>query len=941
MSESENITINAEKSAVVPIDQKQIDQLTQKAQSFIARKNNPLYSLKDREAIHDKWTAITSKLNFILENIHRPRNWTPLKKSEAVLTPESLKIARFFESDFYHPATSNRQEIFIKNLVAMQNSTSFKNLNAILDLKLLTPKDLVLDQLFYDDCFPQVVQRVEDIVHLPQFRELQTNPSLVHFIKDACVLFNVSFNVSDFQHLELFKKLWKNKSSLAIFEAVRELKIQTGEWHLSSALYPLSSIIENQQQINTLLKPEFKKFISHIHKDLYCEVDIVDLESYLQLAQNHSLVKAICSFDNQLQKLKGFYINRATFRLLAEKPEEALLRLKQVAESLSQLAQSNAVFRDKMVQQVILDNLVLRPEVAKDRVGRVVGCLTKYPDFFNNLKRKGLFYSTRAKILSQVFQEDDPERMIAYADRLSAQKMPYWKFLFAWTDQILLQKELKNCVSSYPITAVNDIPLQKISRHILEQLISSSFIPQIEKGTLQSMPFNQFTYTGKRLALRDHIRKTVEMSRDLEKKQKADDRNRRSVSEELTFKDDDYYIHGASIKNIESVLLNGNLCGECLGEKSSADSFPFHVDFTSIVASSNAQKIKDTFLHSLSSNYGNEGLLSGQIFYVYKRDSSSYEAGKQVKAKKQTHTLILGGIPSTEITGIVLRNSFKTLGQAKRSVMKNGFYIPIYNLEGTLLFTQEEYDKVREDLKLSIPVEIWDYSMETGTQLGSNPGAEVSVPGKGKESHKKYYVKFEYPESPGQIWVEKLAEDMYRTLNIPVPETQIVQLTRLGEQIYGHASLLIEGDHKQAREIKKMQSWSDGFIADALMANWDIPYAPERNAFVGRDGKVYRLDNGGVLIYRARGQKKGIDSFGPIVNEIQFGQDKERLGYGMRQEYPTLTDDDIKKQVANLKEKLTDDVLDSLVDNVRIPKNDRDFLKDILKKRRDYIINHT
>jgi len=44
------------------------------------------------------------------------------------------------------------------------------------------------------------------------------------------------------------------------------------------------------------------------------------------------------------------------------------------------------------------------------------------------------------------------------------------------------------------------------------------------------------------------------------------------------------------------------------------------------------------------------------------------------------------------------------------------------------------------------------------------------------------------------------------------------------------------------------------FAADALLSNWDVIGVTADN-IVGNDGKVYRVDNGGALEFRAQGLK--------------------------------------------------------------------------------------
>jgi len=301
---------------------------------------------------------------------------------------------------------------------------------------------------------------------------------------------------------------------------------------------------------------------------------------------------------------------------------------------------------------------------------------------------------------------------------------------------------------------------------------------------------------------------------------------------------------------------------------------------------------------------------------------------------------MLAGMPSTEISAIILKSPENTLEIAKKAVVENGFYIPIYDIEGNLLFAPEDFDAIYKDLNLKVEVDsVWDYSLEIGERAGSNPGAFLVVPG--KQGTEKYYVKFEYPESPYQIWMEKLAEDIYRLLDVPVPKTKVVALMRGGSKVYGHASLIISGRPGDSQEIKSLPSWRAGFLADCLLANWDIPYAPERNVIIGEDGQVYRIDNGGALIYRARGQLKTElegNLFSSTVNELKLGTNHERLGLGMRQEYPGLTEEELREQAKKIRERLTDEKIDELVDSIRSPQKDRDYLKRILKERRNFIL---
>lgn len=90
----------------------------------------------------------------------------------------------------------------------------------------------------------------------------------------------------------------------------------------------------------------------------------------------------------------------------------------------------------------------------------------------------------------------------------------------------------------------------------------------------------------------------------------------------------------------------------------------------------------------------------GQILYIYDRKNTSWEQKKQYQSGRRQHGLMLGGIPSTEISAIVLRDPHSTFEKAKQEIVNNGFYIPIYDLATQqLLFTKEQYNTLFNEMK--------------------------------------------------------------------------------------------------------------------------------------------------------------------------------------------------------------------------------------------------
>jgi len=541
------------------------------------------------------------------------------------------------------------------------------------------------------------------------------------------------------------------------------------------------------------------------------------------------------------------------------------------------------------------------------------------PRLLSLLSAGGPLFSNKDIVIRNIFENGDVLRRVRNIENNFTRRVEYWKQLFLFTD-VRIGKRLASAETNYPIDNINGIPLTRLAetlhgqRRLTSAIANQEAVKKIESGEATTVPFSELTGSYKRLVFRDCLKRTIRLSRSAEAKTASDFRNR-NASAKLELKPGTY-IHGSAVDYIESVLLNGNLPREALGEGAETDAYPFHVDFSNLSQEylESQKTIEDIFNNSLSARYGVGGSMgiNGQIFYVYDRDNTNWERGKRY-GPSENHGLIFGGIPATEISAIVLRSPEHTLKRVKNAICENGFYIPVYNLQGEIIFNSEEYDSIISDRNLTVPVEVWDYSMKTGEQRGSNPGGEFTVPS--REGPTKYYVKFAQKET-GHIWNEQLANNIYRLLGIPVPDTKIVKI----ENNYGHASQILPKDAETDR--KKLK---DGFLIDCLLANWDI-VANESNV-LSSNGILYRIDNGGALLYRARGERKNIDE---TVIELET----------MRSAYPELTSDDINEQLKLLKEKFTDEVIERLVDGVRLPKEDREFLKNILRRRRDYILRY-
>lgn len=162
-------------------------------------------------------------------------------------------------------------------------------------------------------------------------------------------------------------------------------------------------------------------------------------------------------------------------------------------------------------------------------------------------------------------------------------------------------------------------------------------------------------------------------------------------------------------------------------------------------------------------------------------------------------------------------------------------------------------DYSSEQIKISINGEEAVWSRFRGSQMGSQDAFWA----KNEKTGGLYYVKFaQDAEKEGHIESEILASKLYRLAGIQAPEMLPVTING---RVKGLASKFVP---KLENSSDKAQLF-DGFAADAWLANWDSLLCG--NTFT-RNGKPFKIDNGGALRYRAMGELK--PNFGDKADEL-------------------------------------------------------------------------
>lgn len=159
--------------------------------------------------------------------------------------------------------------------------------------------------------------------------------------------------------------------------------------------------------------------------------------------------------------------------------------------------------------------------------------------------------------------------------------------------------------------------------------------------------------------------------------------------------------------------------------------------------------------------------------------------------------------------------------------------------------------------------------------------------------------------SPEHIREEFTADEIYRSLNIPVPEARLYQDAKGPVKL----ARFVEGTtlNDYLRTAKKAQAETvlaklrEGFSADALLGNWDVAGLALDNILVDKNGIPWRIDNGGSLRFRAQGARKTSDQWNPCATDIWTMRDTA-LNPSTAKIFEKLTIYDIGRQIAAINE---------------------------------------
>lgn len=210
-----------------------------------------------------------------------------------------------------------------------------------------------------------------------------------------------------------------------------------------------------------------------------------------------------------------------------------------------------------------------------------------------------------------------------------------------------------------------------------------------------------------------------------------------------------------------------------------------------------------------------------------------------------------------------------------------------------------------------------DFTKYNGSQMGSNPAFWA----KNDKSGELFYVKLaNTPHDVAHLQEEVTACKLYKLAGIDAPE---VEMCSLG---LGKKAMM----SKFAPKLENVSDKSDvqnAFVTDAWLANWDSLLSGNTKI---KDGKVFKVDNGGSLRFRAQGAPK--PNFGDKVDELKTLVDGRN--WESTSVYNGISHDDLIKsfkQVCDIKDS---DIKKIVKDNelAQTLINRKEYLKNVLDK---------
>ena len=448
---------------------------------------------------------------------------------------------------------------------------------------------------------------------------------------------------------------------------------------------------------------------------------------------NYNRMKVILAYskiqDAELQKAFKEYIVEFGTDIDVEKIEY-------VSEVLSRLSLSNSIeiftFRKELATQILksnnpleslnkIEDVFIRNNIPT--VGKIYSCFEiLHPDF------QGFNFTN--SMVSPVLKKSSTrsKKIIVFSDLIKSSFGSNNRSVNIYLKNIELGSNLYKNIKSGQIQfdSLGELEIRELTtfcKH-LATLYNNTMKAKMENETfiLSGDVLNDISELSKKLSpdgtldynLADRVIRmfcgftgidTLEQAKEyIERKVKtADSRNRDASNYDMKLEQGDFIKGIGDVKYLRTILQNGSVSKEFLGSSASSDSTPLDTDLSMIMSSNGTTSEKMSATAAAS---------YGPIWFVLKNDdrfittrtnNETIETERDLSKMEVFYTGVLGqghygirtGFASSEINYIVMENYDPKVGL---EIAMNGFYIPVANKEGKIVFTPKDYDQLREKM---------------------------------------------------------------------------------------------------------------------------------------------------------------------------------------------------------------------------------------------------
>ena len=196
------------------------------------------------------------------------------------------------------------------------------------------------------------------------------------------------------------------------------------------------------------------------------------------------------------------------------------------------------------------------------------------------------------------------------------------------------------------------------------------------------------------------------------------------------------------------------------------------------------------------------------------------------------------------------------------------------------------------------PADVWD-DHGTVKLMGAAGGSNGARFAEAKDGT-RWLVKA-YRGHRDKVATELLANAVYRRMGVKVPEAGTLQFGGKPALAYP----LLDGEVR--RWEGEDETLAEGFMVDALVANWDVVGLEMDNVLWSPEGEPFRVDQGGTFEFRAQGSPK---PYGPVPSEVWTMAGPLGQAFGTM----ALTPEGKRAGAARIAATLDDDAVDGLAD---------------------------